>query len=294
MRFRWPAILAIPAVAGIISAAAQIPFYSVKTEEVRLDVLVSDDGKPVKGLRAADFEVFDNEVRQTIESVSFQQVPISATLVLDMSRSVSGPLADRLKSAGRDILNRLVQDERAALIAFSHSVILESPLTADLDGVKAALDRSRPHAFGRTSLRDAAYAGLIHAESKADRPLLIVFSDGLDITSWLTDAAVLEAAKLSDTVVYAVSAGRVPDVRFLRDLSEITGGSFFQVESTNDLSAVFLGILDEFRQRYLLSYSPRGISKSRWHDLKVRVKRRGVDVKHRPGYLVDSMTSLPE
>ena len=43
---------------------------------------------------------------------------------------------------------------------------------------------------------------------------------------------------------------------FLGDLTEQTGGRLFKLESTRSLSAVFLEVLDEFRQRYLLSYSP--------------------------------------
>jgi len=44
-----------------------------------------------------------------------------------------------------------------------------------------------------------------------------------------------------------------------------------------------LDILQEFRQRYLISYTPRGVAKDGWHKLDVRVKRGGT-VKARPGY----------
>jgi hypothetical protein len=43
-------------------------------------------------------------------------------------------------------------------------------------------------------------------------------------------------------------------------------------------------VLEEFRQRYLVSYTPRGVAKDGWHRLTVRVKRGGT-VKARPGYL---------
>jgi VWFA-related protein len=85
-------------------------------------------------------------------------------------------------------------------------------------------------------------------------------------------------------VVYAVVAGGSPKVSFLHDLSEVTGGTFYDVGSTRDLGAIFVKILDEFRQRYLVSYSPRGVPGEGWHRLEVRVKRRSLDVKSRPGY----------
>jgi hypothetical protein len=74
--------------------------------------------------------------------------------------------------------------------------------------------------------------------------------------------------------------------RFLDDLSSWTGGSVFEVESTKNLSAVFLGILKEFRHRYLVSYTPQGVTANGWHKLDVRVK--GHTVKARPGYLAGS------
>jgi hypothetical protein len=45
-----------------------------------------------------------------------------------------------------------------------------------------------------------------------------------------------------------------------------------------------VSIFDEFRQRYLLTYTPEGVDADGWHDLDVRVKRRGADVTARPGY----------
>ena len=124
-------------------------------------------------------------------------------------------------------------------------------------------------------------------ESDVGRALVIVFSDGLDTSSWLSPDLVLETAKRSDVVVYAVVLGRSRPA-FLRDLSAATGGRLFQAESTNNLKATFLGILDEFRQRYLVSYSPRGVAKEGWHQLDVRVHRRGATVKGRPGYFARS------
>jgi hypothetical protein len=59
----------------------------------------------------------------------------------------------------------------------------------------------------------------------------------------------------------------------------------FEADSTKDLDALFIRVLDEFRQRYLVSYSPSGVSKDGWHRLDVRIKNRaGLIVKARPGY----------
>jgi hypothetical protein len=71
-------------------------------------------------------------------------------------------------------------------------------------------------------------------------------------------------------------------------LAELTGGATVEIESTKDLSATFVRILEEFRHRYLVSFSPRGVTEEGWHRLEVRVKNRRVTVKARPGYFAAS------
>ena len=56
----------------MLSAQSQNPTFSSKVEAVRVDVLVTEDGKPVRGLRAADFEILDNGVRQTVDIVELR------------------------------------------------------------------------------------------------------------------------------------------------------------------------------------------------------------------------------
>ncbi len=272
-------------VLGSLSAVeGQVPTFAVKTEEVRVDVLVTDHGKPARGLRAEDFEVFDNGKPQKITFAGQDHIPFNAILVLDMSSSVAGERLRNLRSASEVLLGELREDERAGLVTFSHIVTVASGLTKDIGLLKTRLEDIEP--FGDTAIIDASYAGLILAEEHPGRPLVIVFSDGLDTSSWLTGSAVLDVAKHSDAVVYAVSSGRHPKMTFLQDLTQLTGGALFKIESTRNLDRLFLEILEEFRQRYLLSYSPSGTPASGWHSLEVRVRKPGLDVKARPGFVV--------
>jgi Ca-activated chloride channel family protein len=280
-------LLVILMMATAIIAAAQKDTFKVAAEEVRMDVLVTENGKPVAGLGAADFEVFDNGVLQEIHYTTLQkQTPISATLVFDMSSSLAGQVLDHLKEAASGFLGDLRNEDCAALIMFNNAVVLGSPPTHDFSRVKVALDLAQP--FGKTALIDGIYAGLVLAESRPDQPLLIIFSDGLDTFSWLTSEAVLDTAKSNDAVIYAVSTGRLPNKTFLSDLTRLSGGSLLEIESNSRLLTVFLGILEEFRQRYLVSYTPQGVSESGWHRVDVHVKNRSVKVRARPGYLRSS------
>ena len=230
--------------------------------------------------------MFDDGVRQAVDLVVFDEFPLNVTLALDVSHSVSGERLDHLRSAGHALLDALRPEDQAALLTFSHRVTLREGQTADIGRVRAALDQIQP--LGDTALVDGIYSALLQASPGFGRNLLLVFSDGLDTSSWLRPDDVLESAQHASVVVYGVSvrgAGKSP---FLSDLSERTGGTNLEVESTNDLSRTFVSILNEFRERYLLSYSPRGVSRTGWHRLEVRLTGRRATVKSRAGYVAGS------
>jgi Ca-activated chloride channel family protein len=280
-----PALAAVLAAAlgGASVALAQNPTFSSRVDAVRVDVLVTENGKPVRGLRPADFEVFDNGVRQSVDLVSFEQLPLNVVFTFDLSDSVSGERLANLRDASGAVLSGLRKEDQAALVAFNSRVTVGPPLTPQIARVRQALEDAEPR--GATSLIDASFAGMMLAGSDAGRGLVIVFSDGRDTSSWLKADAVVDAAKRSDAVVYGIAAGLAPREAFLGDLTAQTGGRLFKIESTKGLSAVFLEVLDEFRQRYLVSYSPSGVPQDGWHQLTVRVKGRNAAVRARPGYL---------
>jgi VWFA-related protein len=269
---------------AITPASAQTPAFSSRVEAVRVDVLVSDGGRIVRGLQASDFEVLDNGVLQDVDLVTFERLPLNVVMVLDMSDSVAGERLEHLRAAGLTLLDQLAPDDEAGLVTFSHAVRVHAPLTTDRTAVRAALNRAK--GLGQTAVVDATHTGIVLGESGVGRSLLIVFSDGVDTSSWLPAESVLETARRTDAVAYFVSpVERGKTTTFNRELTSLTGGSLIEIATTRDLSATFLRILEEFRQRYVVSYTPRGVSRDGWHRLEVRLKGRRATVRARPGYL---------
>lgn len=265
-----------------VSIAQQATFSS-RLEAVRVDVLVTDNGRPVRNLGPGDFLVFDNGTPQTVDLASFETLPVNVILAFDQSSSVTGDRLAQLREAARAVLGALAPRDQAALVTFSQRVELRQGLTHESRLVMEALDEATP--AGETSLFDGVYAGLLVGVNEAARNLVLVFSDGVDTASWLAAEQIIETGKRSDAVVYALSPRGAGSAQFLRDLTEQTGGSAIEVESLRELSARFVAILEEFRHRYLLSYSLKGGPAPGWHRLEVRLKNRRATVKARPGYI---------
>jgi VWFA-related protein len=289
MRRARTAAIALLALLPAVGAAQDTPTFATGVAAIRVDVRVTRGERVVLGLQAADFEVRDNGVLQDVELVSSEKLPVNVILALDTSGSVAGEPLDQLRSAGQALLSRLLPEDRAGLVTFNHQVTLREGLTRDLGRLRLSLAEVQPR--GETAVIDGSYAAMMVGEADVGRDLLIVFSDGVDTSSWLTESQVFEAARRSEVVVYGVSVRGTVDPKFLGRLTQIAGGALFEVESMRDLSATLLGILDEFRSRYVLSYSPKGVSGGGWHPIDVKVRGgRGV-VRARAGYV--SGSSLP-
>ena len=283
--------------------------FRVTTEAVRVDVLVKDGNRPVAGLSAADFDLRDRGVPQRIDAVSFEDVPLSVMIALDTSDSLEGRALDDLRDAAAAATQLLRPEDRSALLTFTHRLWLRTPWTHDHGSLHVALLHA--DASGATSLHDVAYAALTLNDDQPGRRLVLLLSDGQDTVSWLGGAAVIDAARRNDAVVYTVGlmkrSARVPGYRldfrsgvqppvpkvvpsalsepFLAALAEETGGTFLTTDRSDRLRDTFLQIVNEFRTRYLLTYTPRGVDVGGWHPIEVKLKGRRGTVTARRGYL---------
>ena len=264
-----------------ITARSQ-PTFSTRVEGVRVDVLVTDGSRrPLRGLAPSDFVIRDNGVPQQVDVVSYGEIALNVGLAFDLSDSVAGARLENLRNASDALTRELQPADQSALVTFNRAVSMPCPLSLDRQCVSRALTSATPD--GETALVDGILAAMIVGESDVGRSLLMVFSDGLDTASFMRAERILDMAKRSDVVVYPIATkGARPD--FLEDLASLTGGQLHEVDRKDDLSKTFRAILDEFRYRYLLTYTPRNVPRGGWHTLDVKVNRSGARVKARPGY----------
>jgi VWFA-related protein len=82
-----------------------------------------------------------------------------------------------------------------------------------------------------------------------------------------------------------------PDGEFLQTGAEATGGGLYRGEMLGEptLFGAFQKAFDNFRQSYVLRYSPKGVTRPGWHQITVTVpKDKSLKIQSRTGYNVDA------
>lgn len=278
--------------------------FRVDVRRVHVDVFVTRDDASVTDLRAEDFEVYDEGKRQEVDLVDVASVPQSFALLLDESGSISGRKREILQAAARDFARRLRADDELAVLGFAERLSLRQPLRLDPSEIEERAYEIR--GGGWTAFNDALFLTMSYLRNARGRPILVVFSDGMDNASWIREESVLQSARANEVVVYAVKADVGEHLsqaggalapggssglssRMLDELIALTGGRSVAATRPDAIGEAFQEILAEVSTRYLLVFSPDENASPGWHELRVRVKGAGdVAVRARKGFYLPS------
>ena len=295
---------------GVLSAAPaqdpvppQAPIFKSRTAGVMVDATVRDKARrSVTGLQASDFELTDNGVPQQVNDVSYGKLPIDITVGLDVSHSVTGSLLDRLRQGVVQLMGDLGKDDRLKLVLFNMRVTRIIDYTRDIKAVERAIRSAT--AGGGTSLVDAMSVSLVSEGPTDRRQLVVFFTDGSDSTSTSSENMVLSVARRTRaTLAFVVPSNlasvntfngtstsirtATSNIRFhplLSALARETGGTLLPVGTTTNLSSAFRTVLNEFRNAYVLYFTPQGVERQGYHQIEVKVKRDDAQVVARRGY----------
>jgi VWFA-related protein len=272
------------------------------SDAVLVDVSVRQGRQPVSGLGRANFVLKDNGVMQPLDDVATESLPIDVSLVVDTSASVAGATRARLLSCVETMGGFLDRKDRLQVLTARGGVRFES--SADFSR-RLSTDESGALADGGTALFDALALTLMQPPSLERRHLVIALTDGVDTNSVVPDSALRAIVERSDAVVYIINVVEAPrawtDVSTAtRDetsvpgtvfdltasmVTRVSGGRLPNFGATESLADRLSGVLTDFRTRYLLRYTPRGVSGAGWHALQVEVVGAGSDdVRTRKGY----------
>lgn len=294
------ATLALAALAAAaLSAQAPGQRFRVGIDLVSLNVTVTDaEHRFVTGLEKEQFEVFEDGVKQDVSFFTKTQLPVAMALLLDTSASMEEKLRTA-QEAAIGFARRLRPQDMAEVIDFDSKVEVTQTFTNDGKAVEDAIRKSA--AGGSTSLYNALYISLkelrkVQARTSDDirRQAVIVLSDGEDTSSLLGYEEVLDLAKRSEVVIYAIGL-RTPhqdagkgfrEAEFvLRTLSQETGGRAFFPDQIAQLPAIYDQISEELASQYTVGYSSNNQRRDgRWRRVVVRVDRVGTTARTKQGY----------
>jgi Ca-activated chloride channel homolog len=292
---------------GAFPGAAQLgeaeSFYSgsaalIRTEvqEVNLTFTVTNrHGHFVRNLTPSDFTIEDNgETPKRITYFESQsELPLRLAIVVDSSDSVGYVFDDEKRSAAH-FLKRILRrtSDLALIIGFNQEVRLVQGLAADVDPLSHAIRKLQ--IGGDTAIYDAVSAASQELAKVRDTPTvrraIVLLTDGEDNSSHIKLEQAEEAAQRNECAVYVMSVNAETDSereesdRAMKELAEVTGGTFLRAQTAEGLNIAFSNIDKELRNQYLISYKPATVNPNgSFHRLVVSGPKK-LRVHHRDGY----------
>lgn len=241
----------------------------VSVDLVLMYVTVVDaNGKFVSGLKEGEFKVFEDGVRQQINSFSQEDVPVSMGILIDLSLSMRKKI-DQVNKAALAFIRASNPQDQVFLIGFNENAELLQDFTSDIDEISDSLDNAG--VMGSTAIYDAIYLGVqkAHTGTKAKKAIVVI-TDGEDRESFYSLQELLSKVQESDVQVFCVGflneipkkglfggwSKSIPEKArdALLKISEETGGKAFFPAASADLHNIVAEIATELRSQYAIGY----------------------------------------
>jgi Ca-activated chloride channel family protein len=279
--------------------AQEAPVFRVGLDMVHVTVTVRDSrGRLVSDLRPGDFVVREDGRPQTLQVMApaaqpgeREELALNLGMLFDTSESMRKDLRLSQESAIR-FLDAIPRARDLLLIFFDRDIRISRYSSENQQGIFQRILETEGAGF--TALHDAMAVYLSRVADTPGRKVLVLFSDGDDTTSSVPAQEVQRMVRSTDVTVYPVaflgehrrnSTDALRARAYLHALAEASGGQVFQPQASRELAGIYNTILDELACQYVLGYVSDNTKRDgRFRRITVEVKRRGLRLRHRPGY----------
>ena len=232
------------AIAGLDLRSADATAYPraqvtvVTSKPSRLPPQLTENGVPATGL------ISNNLGREK-----------SIVLLVDNSRSMKGESLKNAIAAARAFAADKELNDKIAVVAFGSEAVELTELSASGTESTQALSAVKIDSKPGTALFDAivAAAGQLRTQPYGGRVILLV-TDGRDVSSKATFAGAVKAALGANALVYAIG---IDGPQFtpgpLRSLTQKTGGGY-RTAASSDLGSVYADVAGELKNTWRLDY----------------------------------------
>ncbi len=292
---------------------------------VRLNVGVVDlKGNPMTSLNRANFELFEDDVKQEITRLEPSAAPFSVVIILDMSGSTLGFRQVIRQSAFR-FVDALSPDDRIAVIEFYDKVNIRNDFTANRQTIANSINVANGR--GKTQLFKALDVALDKlSNEKSRRKAIILLTDGIDTDVREKDRKLLEPLtddqiptaikpeasdiltrvlnrsdaqgvtiyplalptgdpdKLADPTPRQVAMFKAARSR-LQIVADRTGGTLNAINRLEDMGRLYAQVAADLRTLYTIEYQSTNDKRDgRWRAIRIDVKNPNLISRTRQGY----------
>lgn len=283
----------------------------VETELIPFEVSVTDKyGKPVRGLEAKDFRIFENGVERSVEFFepirkNDESRPLSIVFALDVSGSMTPEELLRLRDALRSFVKRLADyNSYFAVMTFGMEVKTLQSFTNRPEKLEKSFEKLLRDQEGlSTHAYDAVDEAVRLIQKKAPsgdknklpKRAVVLITDGFPVGDTVSPKTVIERANEAETTIHSIllpSFSRLqadkkplPTPLDASGLIEKTGGRVFYANEKN-FEPLFKALAEEITASYVLAFYPQTEPAQSGTFRKVQIEApKGLQIKQsRSGY----------
>lgn len=236
---------------------------------IKLNAWVVDSkGTKISNLTPERFQVFEDEVAQTVTAVESKSGPVRFELCIDNSGSMREVLVNTAKAA-KLLVSKMEPGDECNIIRFISSDKIQSvqEFTSDTSLLNKAIDTLYIEG-GQSAVIDALYVAGQHLEEAAkksapSKQAIVIFTDGEERNSYYKKAALLKLLQetkaplflLVPQVTYQNERIKDKSKNFVNELAVTTGGTAYEISTVTDfVKAIALSSL-EMRAPYVITYN---------------------------------------
>ncbi len=286
----------------------------VETELVPFEITVTDKyGKPVRGLDAKDFKIFEDGIERSIDF--FEPVkrndenrPLSIVFALDVSGSVKPDEIVKLRDALQSFVNHFSDyNSYFAVMTFGMEVkILQSftnrpeKLEKTFEKILREPDGLSTHAYDAVddAIRLLKKKSPARVKEKLPKRTIILITDGFPVGDTIAPRTVIERANDAETTVYSIllpsfsrlQKNQKPLMTPLEasGLLEKTGGRAFYV-TEKSFEPLLKSLAEEITASYVVAFYPKTESRSdgKFHRVQIESPKDFQIKQNRAGYEIN-------
>jgi len=257
-------VVLLPAIYLSASQQSSAPQAASAPPAARTTLTVTVNGhdhRPVTGLKAENFTVYEDSTRVPISEVASDDVPACIGILVDESGSMRHKLA-AITSAVAEFVRAGNPASQVFVVLFNDDAYLDQDFTTDPAKIEKALKRA--DARGGTAFYDSLIATADHlaANKACNKRVVLAVTDGYDNESKKTREYAFHALQQSgNPLIYSIGVPdgndtiSAPGRQTLEFFARLSGGAAFFADSSGEIRKAAHKVLEDLSSQYRLSFA---------------------------------------